>query len=117
MTGVQTCALPIYESVSNLMSIDQDDFTFAINQFRETFAAVRNTVKKIRQRLQDSNCSFAKADETVLVSEYATRNIKKFRIDGEPAEMSASVVSIGVDCFVKDLFVKRSKKRKSHGSS
>ena len=100
------------------MSIDQDDVTFAINQFRETFAAVRNTVKKIRQRLQDSNCSFAKADETVLVSEYATRNIKKFRIDGEPAEMSASVVSIGVDCFVmKDLFVKRSKKRKSHGSS
>ena len=54
------------------------------------------------------------ADGTVLVSEYATRRVKRFSIDGEPAaEMSASVVSIGPGWFVmKDrVETRRARKR------
>ena len=50
------------------------------------------------------------ADGTIVVSEYATRKIKKFNIDGDSKELSASAVSIGADFFVvKDRILKASK--------
>ena len=53
------------------------------------------------------------ADGNVIVSEYATRKIKRFSLDGEWKELQASTVSIGPDWFVtQDRVLKRSRKRK-----
>ena len=49
----------------------------------------------------------------MIVSEYATRKIKRFSLDGEWKELQASTVSIGPDWFVtQDRVLKRSRKRK-----
>jgi DNA-binding beta-propeller fold protein YncE len=58
---------------------------------------------------------FVEADGSILVSEYATRKIKRFNLDGEWNQLSTSTVSITADCFVmQDRIVRRSKKRKQY---
>jgi len=53
------------------------------------------------------------ADGGVLVSEYATRKVKRFSLDGEWRAMPASVACIGADWFVMpDRVVARCGKRK-----